>query len=311
MDGDGDAIACESLTGAPAVLPPTPTPMPTPTPISSTRTFSVNTTSDAADASPGDGVCETAEGQCTLRAAVEEANELEGETEVTLLAEEYGLTLGEIAVNATVTITGEAGTTIDGGRVEGDVSRGRRLFHVMPDGDLGLGVMTLQNGARYDSAQSGVLHGGGAIVNEGKLTIESVLIRDSYADVRGGLILNLGEMILTDVTLSGGWTFYIGGAGIYNEEGAEATITRARIEDNECSRSSSGGGIFNAGVMSIVETTLQDNFSVNGSNIRNGVSGRLTIRGSILVGGGNPGEGPGGISNDGEMVDEGGNSFGP
>jgi CSLREA domain-containing protein len=38
-------------------------------------TFTVNTTGDAADNNPGNGVCETANaGECTLRAAIEEAN---------------------------------------------------------------------------------------------------------------------------------------------------------------------------------------------------------------------------------------------
>src|ERR1043165_4279589 len=39
-------------------------------------TFTVNSTDDTADASPGDGVCETATGNgvCTLRAAIQEAN---------------------------------------------------------------------------------------------------------------------------------------------------------------------------------------------------------------------------------------------
>ena len=38
-------------------------------------TFTVNSILDAADANPGDGICESAPGgPCTLRAAVEEAN---------------------------------------------------------------------------------------------------------------------------------------------------------------------------------------------------------------------------------------------
>src|SRR3954447_6918275 len=37
-------------------------------------TLTVNSTGDAADASPGDGVCRTAGGLCTLRAAIQESN---------------------------------------------------------------------------------------------------------------------------------------------------------------------------------------------------------------------------------------------
>ena len=40
----------------------------------SAATFVVNTTADAPDATPGDGICRTAGGVCTLRAAIQEAN---------------------------------------------------------------------------------------------------------------------------------------------------------------------------------------------------------------------------------------------
>ncbi|MCZ6695774.1 MAG: CSLREA domain-containing protein, partial [Acidobacteria bacterium] len=37
-------------------------------------TFTVDSTADEVDATPGDGICATAGGACTLRAAVQEAN---------------------------------------------------------------------------------------------------------------------------------------------------------------------------------------------------------------------------------------------
>jgi CSLREA domain-containing protein len=47
-------------------------------------TFVVNSTLDAVDAEPGDGVCSTAGGVCALRAAVQEANALAGNHVITL-----------------------------------------------------------------------------------------------------------------------------------------------------------------------------------------------------------------------------------
>lgn len=44
--------------------------------------FEINTVGDAPDVLPGDGVCETAEGDCTLRGAIQEANALPGLQEV-------------------------------------------------------------------------------------------------------------------------------------------------------------------------------------------------------------------------------------
>ena len=41
-------------------------------------TFVVNDTTDAHDANPGNGLCATSTGGCTLRAAIEESNTLAG-----------------------------------------------------------------------------------------------------------------------------------------------------------------------------------------------------------------------------------------
>src|SRR5688500_39081 len=40
----------------------------------SPQTFTVNSTADASDAMPGDGICDSGGSVCTLRAAIEEAN---------------------------------------------------------------------------------------------------------------------------------------------------------------------------------------------------------------------------------------------
>lgn len=49
-----------------------------PAPSALAATFTVNSTADDDDASPGNGVCQTAGGACTLRAAIQEANALAG-----------------------------------------------------------------------------------------------------------------------------------------------------------------------------------------------------------------------------------------
>jgi uncharacterized repeat protein (TIGR01451 family)/CSLREA domain-containing protein len=49
-------------------------------------TFVVDSTADAVDAAPGDGVCLTADGTCTLRAAIMEANALAGADSIDLSA---------------------------------------------------------------------------------------------------------------------------------------------------------------------------------------------------------------------------------
>jgi CSLREA domain-containing protein len=63
-------------------------------PAAAAATFIVNSSVDAVDANPGDGICQTVTpGQCTLRAAVQEANALAGADMITLPAGIYKFTI--------------------------------------------------------------------------------------------------------------------------------------------------------------------------------------------------------------------------
>jgi CSLREA domain-containing protein len=55
----------------------------------------VNSPSDVSDASPGNGICETAlgNGVCTMRAAIQEANALAGADQIILPSNTYVLTI--------------------------------------------------------------------------------------------------------------------------------------------------------------------------------------------------------------------------
>jgi CSLREA domain-containing protein len=84
-------------------------------------TFTVNSTADVVDANPGNGLCDTgnlvgSDPECTLRAAVQEANALAGTDTINLPAGTYTLTIGgtgedvaatgDLDITADVTITG-------------------------------------------------------------------------------------------------------------------------------------------------------------------------------------------------------------
>jgi hypothetical protein len=56
-------------------------------------TFTVDSTSDTIDVNPGDGVAEDAGGLTTLRAAIMEANALDGDDRIYLSAETYSLSI--------------------------------------------------------------------------------------------------------------------------------------------------------------------------------------------------------------------------
>ncbi len=72
--------------------------------------FVVNSPADAPDANAGDGVCATALGECTLRAAVQEADAIAGEDTITFSVSAVTLD-STIYVNSSVQILGNA--TVD------------------------------------------------------------------------------------------------------------------------------------------------------------------------------------------------------
>ncbi len=62
-------------------------------PVAAAANFVVNSNADKTDANPGDGLCDTGEGECTLRAAVQEANALEGSDSISIPEGTYTLSI--------------------------------------------------------------------------------------------------------------------------------------------------------------------------------------------------------------------------
>ncbi|HUG75831.1 MAG TPA: choice-of-anchor Q domain-containing protein [Acidimicrobiia bacterium] len=124
-------------------------------------TFNVDSIADEVDAIAGNGVCATAGGACTLRAAVMEANALFGDDAIQVPAGTYVLTIppdsggdadGDLDVtdNLTVTGAGTADTTID-------ASAMNRMFLVSTGVDLSLASMTLDPADETIQGQIGQL----------------------------------------------------------------------------------------------------------------------------------------------------------
>ena len=255
--------------------------------------FIIDTTANAVDANPGDGVCATASGDCTLRAAVEEANALVGADTVTVPAGTY--TLSNINITDHLAITGEGlDTTI----IAGD---GTGLVFDIPDSGTGVEIsgVTIRNGAGGSPA--------GAILNEGDLVLNDVTVRDSTAkfggggifnsgtltlnrsavsnntssDFAGGGILNLGTLTLNDSTVSGNSTPTLSGAGITNL--GTMMVNNSTISGNSAG-GAGGGGILNAarGTSTLVNVIISDNTANDGGAIFNGL-GTVSLKNTIVA----------------------------
>jgi len=139
------------------------------------QSFAVNTTVDAPDAVPGNGVCETASGNavCTLRAAIQEANALAGADTITLPAEAFILNIagsddtgqvGDLDITDDLTINAVGHALVAGGAGWSD-----RVFDIRT---AGISV-TLNNLTITQGKASG---GGRGIASIGNLTVENSIV---------------------------------------------------------------------------------------------------------------------------------------
>ncbi len=279
-------------------------------------TFAVNDVSDAVDANPGDGVCATATGACTLRAAIQQANALSDNVVIQLPAGTYELSLSGAGEQAAATgdldITKSQGTlAINGASAVGTLIRWStgatpdRIFEIHPGARVELVQITLSGGAPPDGD-------GGAILNAGTLALTDVVVEQSRAPGRGGGIFNSGTLqLFTDSTGTRIQDNQAGtdGGGIANAPGATAELQRVTVRGNSAAQD--GGGIFNQGTLTIADASLigRERDASGNEAGRNGggiahAGGSLTVIGATIQGN-VAGTAPGGGSGGGVWADPG------
>src|SRR5690606_30760601 len=121
-----------------------------------------------------------------------------------------------------------------------------RLLEVAEDGELHLFNLTLRYG-EWDN--------GGAIRNEGGLTLTDVSITDNRSGDAGGGVYNSGSLEVRSSDISRNWAWNDGGA-IYNT--GELTIFDSRIRANE---GGWGAGIGGAGTLTVERSVFTENWA--------------------------------------------------
>lgn len=258
-------------------------------------TFVVDSTADVVDATPGDGVCDTGTGACTLRAAIRETNALAGADVIELPAGTYVLSIagisedsavtGDLDVRDDLTITGagSAVTVIDANGID-------RVFECPLTGaphSVEISDLTVQHG---DATGSGLGYGGGIAVSSNHsnvtvtLTLDDVVLAANTAVVRGcGLwIQGQNHGIIRDSVIRDHDCQDVAGAGIHINGTAE--IVGSSFHDNI---GSVGGALrvyacSGPGTIEIRETSFLNNTSMDGGAIYSNCY--LTVRDSIFAG---------------------------
>lgn len=241
--------------------------------------WQVDSRLDAVDANPGDGACRTAAGTCTLRAAVQEANRQSGPSVVVVPAGRFVFSVatplpgvpneidaasGDLDLQRPVTIRGAGAreTLIDTVGVDRAFSNIHQNVATVTD----LAI----TGGRFGRTDS---WSGGAIWNEGRMTLERVHLYDNEAGY-GGAIFNTPRthMVLRDSLLSdnrsgeGGAIRFDAGGEVIN-----TTITGNSVFAVDQNRrpgelSGYGGGIDHrgGGDLTIVNSTITGNAALKG-----------------------------------------------
>lgn len=240
---------------------------------SSFAQFNVNTTTDTPDANPGDGICADAGGNCSLRAAIMESNASAGDNTISLPIGEYVFTVA--GTNEDAGATGDLDISdnlvITGADTRQTIVRADSLDRVF---DVLSGVVaTIQNLEMWEGDVPNA--SGGALRNNGTLTLNEVGIRNSMCEGAGGglqgggfggAIFNTGTLNLNQVTINnclalggkggngvapgggsgGGAGPGLGGA-LFNDTGASCTITNSTFSNNSAQGGRGGNGTFHQG----------------------------------------------------------------
>ncbi len=253
-------------------------------------TYTVNSTTDAVDATPGDDVCATAAATCTLRAAVQEANAHAGPDVITLPAGWYALALtgpnedaaatGDLDVHDELQVNGAgaATTSIDG--LEGD-----RVFHVIAS-TFAIRDVTIRGGrAPEDSENPFASMGGGVFVDDaaGGCTVERVTFQDNATAVGGsGLAIVSGT---SPITLSG-CTFdgnsSTRGSALDVHTTGPVSMTDTTLTSNTSTSITCGGGTIEAGTVTISGGDVSDNVGVGCGGLGIQASDGVTIDGTTF-----------------------------
>src|SRR4051812_30134194 len=223
-------------------------------PAHAATTYRVNSIADSPDASLADSRCLTAYNECTLRAAIQQAN-------------------------ATANLPDDPDQIVIDAR--GRVYLDAQLPTIVTGMDIrgpGAELLTLWGNA---AAQQRVLSISGLV----RVRISGMTIAHGYATTGGGIVNSVGDLSISDCVISGNLAAV--GGGIWSLSGA-LTIVRTDIHDNNAMLPTSGeiagGGLYaSSGHVEVVDSTFHNNGAFRGGAILNR-EGDVNVTGSTFSG---------------------------
>lgn len=221
--------------------------------------FTVDTFFDTVDDIPGDTIAADATGRTSLRAAIMEANASASPDDITLGGGIFSLSIegrdedaaqtGDLDITRDLIIQGQSAQTtfIDASNLD-------RVFDVFPGVTLELFNLTVTGGDLVDQGD-----GGGIRVDSGTLQLNNVIVTGNRASNGGGIYNNLGNVTITDSTLSNNQAEGTQGGGLggaIDSFGGFVNVRQSTINDNFAQIA--GGGISVAGSIPAATLTIEN-----------------------------------------------------
>ena len=280
-------------------------------------TFTVNSTGDGADSNLADGVCNDGTGACTLRAAIQQANNISADDTVTFsIPPGSSITLNTAldAVNGNLVINGPGANTLTVQRNAAGGTPNFRIFTIDPGTTVSITGLTISNGDLTATGNNGagvlnsgtltmtscnvfgnsVLQPGGGIYNQGpSLTLNNCNIggtapgqANSSGSSGGGIYHRNGTLVMTGGSIVGN-----SGNGIFIE--GTGTLNGVVISDN--TTINSGGGIIASGAANILNCLIVNNTASSGGGGLRGFLGTTNVINSTVSGNSTTNGGGGGV----------------
>lgn len=217
----------------------------------------------------GDAV-DVADGVTTLREAIGDANVTPGAD---------AIVFDTSLVGATITLAGTALAISDDLAITG-----LGAAQLTIDGNNATGVFSIDAGVTVAISDLRIARGsasnGGAVRNEGMLSVTDAVLSNNRASDYGGTIANLGQLMLADSTLTNNWAAF--GGVIANREGGLVTLSGSSFTQNIAT--DTGGAVENSdlGALDVTDSIFSANSANKGGAIWN--RGPSTISNSALNG---------------------------
>ncbi|MBI3823088.1 MAG: Ig-like domain-containing protein [Planctomycetes bacterium] len=223
-------------------------------------TFAVNTTADSDDVNilenqSLDGVAADANGLTSLRAALQEANGADAQTDVMInfnlqpnATINLEIPLPDLTGRVNINVLGTNQITLNRNAVAAF-----RILFVAPAASVNIGNVRMTNGNAAGQNDAGR---GGGILNFGNLDLHGATLANNRSAVDGGAIANFGSLRLSQCNVDDNETQGTGG-GLYNG-GGNTWITNETVVSNN--RAASGGGV---GILANSQVTIDHGSAIN------------------------------------------------